>query len=546
VLQALDESDLVGLDLETTGLNPRTDRVRLLSLATARGLFVLDCFAVDPRPLFDALGEKTIIGQHLLFDLSFLSALGFTTGSVFDTMLMSQLLTAGTRDANSLAAIVQRELGQTLPKELQQADWSGDLSGAQLRYAATDVKFLHDLHHTLTAKLKAAGLELVAEIENRCLPAMVWLARSGVLFDRASWAGLAGTAVTAAENLSRQLDAMAPAKDGELYGAGWNWDSPAQILDVFKVLGIKATGTADGELAKIDHPLAALLRKYREARKRCSTYGKDWLKHVATDSRIYAAWHQMGAAASGRMSCSGPNLQNLPRDPAYRRCFCAPEGRMLVKADYSQIELRIAAKVAGDTAMMEVYRRRQDLHALTAQRLLGKSDVSKQDRQLAKAANFGLLYGMGARGYRAYARNNYGVEMTERQAQGYREAFFAAYPGLRRWHRSMKDGAVATRTLTGRRRLGVDRFSEKLNTPVQGTGADGLKLAMALLWEQRDQCPGAFPVLAVHDEIVVECNTDQAEAVADWVKSAMVEAMAPLIDPVPVEVEVETSPTWGG
>jgi DNA polymerase-1 len=122
---------------------------------------------------------------------------------------------------------------------------------------------------------------------------------------------------------------------------------------------------------------------------------------------------------------------------------------VLVKADYSQIELRIAAKVANEQNMIAAYGRGDDLHALTARAVLGKLDVTKADRQLAKAVNFGLLYGMGARGFRAYARSNYAVELTEAQAEQYRAAFVAAYPGLRRWHAKAggtKDQPIETRT----------------------------------------------------------------------------------------------------
>jgi DNA polymerase-1 len=220
-----------------------------------------------------------------------------------------------------------------------------------------------------------------------------------------------------------------------------------------------------------------------------------------------------------------------------------------VKADYSQIELRIAAKVSGDEALLEAYAGGDDLHTRTARRVLGARQVTKKDRQVAKALNFGLLYGMGAKRFRDYAKSEYDLDLTLEDAEHCRAAFFQAYPGLARWHRRVGasgDGAVQTRTLAGRRRVGVTRFSEKLNTPVQGTGADGLKLALALLWERRDQCPGAFPVLAVHDEVVIECDADQAEAVSAWVRAAMIEAMAPLIAPVPVEVEVKVGRTWGG
>jgi DNA polymerase-1 len=313
-------------------------------------------------------------------------------------------------------------------------------------------------------------------------------------------------------------------------------------------MGIELECTDDDALATVSHPLAELVRKYRAARKRASTYGTEWLQHVSPDGRVYAGWRQIGAD-SGRMSCTDPNLQNLPRGAAYRRCFRAPAGRVLLKADYSQIELRIAAKVSGDQAMLDAYRRGEDLHTLTARRVLGIEEVSKEHRQLAKALNFGLLYGMGARGFQVYAKSQYGVDLTETQARDYRQAFFDAYPGLAHWHADIKRRRpTETRTLVGRRRLVDKQLSDtlRLNSPVQGTGADGLKVALALLWERRCQCQGAVPVLAVHDEIVVEALEDRVEEATAWLRDAMRDAMAPLIAPVPVEVEVKASATWGG
>jgi DNA polymerase-1 len=291
-----------------------------------------------------------------------------------------------------------------------------------------------------------------------------------------------------------------------------------------------------------------LLRAYRAAKKRATTYGPTWVKNSYAGGRVYAGWHQLGAA-SGRTICAKPNLQNLPRDVRYRRCIVAPPGRTLVKGDYSQIELRLAAKIAGERAMIDAYRQGEDLHTLTARTILGQAAVSTADRQLAKAVNFGLIYGMGAKRFRRNARSTFGVELTEAEAERYRAAFFAAYPALARWHaRAERTGfqRLDTRTLAGRRRLYVAKYTEKLNTPVQGSGADGLKAALALLWERRAECPEAFPILAVHDEIVVECNAGQAEAAGQWLKQAMLDGMTPLADPVPVEVEVAVARTWGG
>jgi DNA polymerase-1 len=555
VATAVAASALVGLDIETTGLDPRCDRVRLLSLGwdTTDGgtaTYVVDCFAVDPAPLWAALASVPVVGHNLTFDLQFLARLGFEPGACRDTLLESQVLHAGERGLrHSLAACCERELGEAVSKEEQVSDWSGDLTPDQRRYAARDADLARRLHNALMPTLAAAGLTETAAIENRALPAVAWLSSSGVGFDRAAWLALADGARAEAERLAGELDRAAPPRSQrEMFGSGWKWDSPQHVAAALQAVGCPVQGTDDDTLAAVDHPLARLLRDYRASKKLATTYGSKWLKQSYTGGRVYAGWRQLGAH-SGRMACSAPNLQNLPRDARYRRCFTAPPGRVLVKADYSQIELRIAAKVAGETAMIEAYRRGDDLHTLTARLLLGPEDVSKADRQLAKSVNFGLLYGMGAKAFRAYARSNYGVELTEAEAEQYRKAFFAAYPALRRWHGQVgrtQDRPVDTRTLAGRRCRNVMRFSEKLNLGVQGTGADGLKRALALLWERRGECAGAVPVLAVHDEIVVECDADRAQAAAEWLKRAMLDGMAPLVAPVPVEVEVAVARTWGG
>ncbi|MBO0698493.1 MAG: hypothetical protein J2P46_08870 [Zavarzinella sp.] len=554
VVNAVAESRLVGLDCETTGLDPRTARVRLISLDCetvdgGRFTYLVDAFAVDPTPLWGPLAEAEVVAHNAAFDLAFLACLGFEPGRAHDTLLLSQVFYAGARTRgeaptrHALKDCAARELGRELAKDLQASDWSGPLSSDQLSYAATDAAILVPLFRALTDKLKAAGLDRAAALESAALPCVVWLGRSGVPFDRDGWRALAARAKADADRLTAELDAAAPARPDTLFAEPWNWDSPEQVQKALALAGCKLDSTRDGVLAAVDHPLARLLRAHRDARKRETTYGEAWLAHVGPDGRVYPRWVQFGAN-SGRMACSTPNMQNLPRGD-YRRCVAAPPGRALVKADYSQIELRIAAKVSGDRALAAAYERGEDLHMLTARQVLGIAEVTKEHRQLAKALNFGLLYGMGANGFRAYARSHYGLELTEGQANEYREAFFRTYPGLRRWHRSVGDGPVDTRTLAGRRVLGVRQFNEKLNLPVQGTGADGLKAALGLLWERRGECPGAVPVLAVHDELVVECDAGQADRAAQWLRRAMQDGMAPLVAPVPVEVEVKVGRTWG-
>jgi DNA polymerase-1 len=569
VVGAVGSATLIGLDTETTGLNPRTDRVRLLQLAIdgSPTVYIIDLFSIDTAalvPLFSALAGKPLVMHNADFDLGFLTRLGFVPGVIHDTLILSKLV-YGTRQPkgfHGLKEAVARELGRSIDKEEQASDWSApELTGEQLVYAANDAAVLLPLYEALLGKIESAGLERVADIERRAVPAVAWLAGSGVDIDRAAWEALAREGEAEAERLSAALDAVAPLRPGD--DPKWNWNSWQQVVEAFKLRGIDLPGTADAVLAAVKHPMAAALRELRAARKLVSVYGQKWLRNVADDGRVYADWSQLGSDA-GRMSCAGPNLQQLPRDKRYRKCFVAPPGRVLVKADYSQIELRIAAKVSGNEALLGVYQRGEDIHVLTAQRVLGGEEVTPEQRQLAKAVNFGLLYGMGVNGFRSYAKSNYGVELKEAEAGRYREAFFEAYPGLGAWHyrtgcenwshHTGRGGPAETRTLAGRRRLFAresvqkkihGQVRERLNSPVQGTGADGLKLALALLWERRDQCPGAFPVLVVHDEIVVECDQAQAVTVADWLKAAMMDAMSPLIEPVPVEVDVKVGRSWG-
>jgi len=180
--------------------------------------------------------------------------------------------------------------------------------------------------------------------------------------------------------------------------------------------------------------------------------------------------------------------------------------------------------------------------------VLGRSNgaVSKADRQAAKALNFGLIYGMGAPRLREHAALNYGVSLSERDAVAFRSKFFNTYPGLKRWHDSQKRGLCETRTLAGRRRLSIDAFTKKVNTPVQGTAGDGMKGALALLWKTRDRCPSAAPVVCVHDEIVVECDVEEAERVRDWLIECMVRGMGVFLPHVPVAVDAAIINNWSG
>jgi DNA polymerase-1 len=551
----------VALDLETTGLDPRKDSVRLLSLATKTGTYIVDCRRVDPTELLPILTEATVVAHNALFDLGFLSPLGFEVGKVVDTMILSQLLYAGSKveplkrgqTSHSLDSVVERELGIELDKTHQSSDWGNTLTPEMIEYAARDVEILIPLHEVLKAKIEEAGLTYVAEIEHRTLAAVVWMSSTGVPIDASGWREHARRIEADTERLESELKALAPEHPD---GKAWNFGSPQQVRKAAKLLGADLPDTKDETLALSakEHEFISALRDYRKASKLASTYGTTWLENgYCEDGRIYASWRQL-RAATGRMACDHPNLQNIPRSGPLRSYIRPPVGRVYVIADYSQIELRIAAKISGDTEMLSAYTEGRDLHTLTAQNLTGCKDVSKDDRKLAKAVNFGLLYGMGSKGLQSYALRSYGVQMSPEEAALYRRRFFQTYPGLKRWHenerRAWLCGETETRTLTGRRRMDVGRLTDRLNAPVQGTGADSLKLALALLWERRGECPGAVPVLVCHDEVVVECDAEKAADAKAWLKKAMIEGMEAVLHGmdevnVPVEIEAQVARSWG-
>jgi DNA polymerase I len=204
--------------------------------------------------------------------------------------------------------------------------------------------------------------------------------------------------------------------------------------------------------------------------------------------------------------------------------------------------------------MLTAFRAGKDLHVLTASQVLGipEDQVEKDQRQLAKALNFGLIYGMGAQRLEEHAWTTYRVRMREDEATHHRQRFFQTYRGIQQWHRQTAarlkgEQALAPRTLAGRRRLGVGKFTEALNTPVQGTGADGLKLALARLFASRDEAPNTRLIAVVHDEILAECPEADAESTAEWLARYMTTAMQELVgDVVPIRVDVTHGPSWAG
>lgn len=588
VLAATEGAPVVGLDTETTGLDPHVDRVRTIQLATGDAAWVVDAWEVrDIGALRDWLAARARAGLRTVahnakFDLSMLrAALGgapLAEVAVSDPMLWSQLLACGlpVDGGHGLAAVVKRWLGVELPKEEQKGDWTGPLRPEQVAYAARDawtlVPLADAMQHGVGGRkgVIAEGLARVAALEDACVLSVADMEYDGIAFDLPYWGGL--TAEIRAEAAAAKAEALRvlvpesagrPAPVGRqknIFGEVMadpdpvNLDSPAQVLAALRALGLEVDGTAEAVLKPLaaDNPGVAALLRYKKQSKLLSAFGEAMPKHVNPQTgRIHAHYHQLCANGVGRFSCSGPNVQQVPHDPRFRKAFVAPEGRRLVIADLSQIELRIMAKLSGDKRMLEAYRNGEDLHRLTASLVAGVplAEVTKAQRQMSKAVNFGLCYGMSANGLRTYALNSYGVAMSQEDAETFRRRYFEAYSGVTAFHwRQDREarGAMETRTLLGRCRRWADAnmgLPELANSPDQGTGADILKRAMVLVRPTLLRA-GAHLVASVHDELVVEAPEGCADEVKDAVRDALISAGVDLLETVPVDAEAAVGATW--
>jgi len=560
-LPAIKDAKILAVDTETTGLDPHVNQLRLIQIAVA-GLpvFVIDCFSFLPEGIDiikEILETRAVkIFQNAKFDLQFFMALKIYPAPIFDTMLAAQLLrTSGGPSRVGLDALAQHYLDETLPKDEQKSDWSGELSESQLEYAANDADVLFRLREVMVKKIYENNLSDIALIEFSCVSAVAQIEYAGISLDIPRWDKLLAETVKERDEAIEILYTYTgkPTVQMNLFGDdtvyGHNFDSNPFVLDLLHQNGIHTNSTSKHDLTPYaNEPLVKAISSYRKAAKSLSSflYPIPGMIHQKT-GRLHPKYGQNGAW-SGRMACWGPNIQQIPRSASFRECFVAPPGRKLIIADYSQIELRVAAEITQDSRMITAYRNGDDLHTLTASLMLGKSVdiITKQERQAAKAVNFGLIYAMGAAGLQQYSAQSYGVEMTLEQAEEFRNRFFRAYTGIEKWHRRLKkEPPTESRTLTGRKftfssNAGLAALS---NTPVQGTAADIAKKALGLL-VNRLKGSDTRIVGVVHDEILLESPDENADEMAVLLKSTMEEAGNSILKYVPCQADVNVSENW--
>jgi DNA polymerase-1 len=471
-------------------------------------------------------------------------------------MLAAQVLDGGRQGAAyGLEAVAERYLAESPDKSEQRSDWSGELSGRQLEYAARDAAVLLPLREKLLESLEAEDLVRVSKIEFAAVGSIAEMELAGVKLDVARWKELEKTVRVRRDEAALALEAHFPEPEGVLplegLGPRLNLNSPQQITDAFRSIGIELADTKVWTLLKVDHPAARDLLRYRELQKKLGTYLETYPKFIHPKTgRIHASFLQC-RVPTGRLACANPNIQQIPHEDEFRRCFVAEEGHTLVIADYSQIELRILAEVSGDPAFVDAFQKGEDLHSLTAATMYGvpMEEVTKDQRSDAKRINFGLMYGRGAKSLSAQ------LGTDEARGRQLIDEYFANYPKVQRFlqrtaNRATRDRTL--RTLAGRiRKFGNDPVEddrgamrrEAMNYPIQGSSADIAKLALAYI--RRDlHGMDARLVNSIHDEFVVECREDLAAEVSEKMSSAMTKAGERILEKVPVEVEVTVSREW--
>ena len=591
-LKKLNDAKLIAFDTETTGLDAQQAQLVGVSFAVKPGeaayiplthsyMGVPDQLDRDTvlralKPLLED-PNKAKVGQHAKFDINILAncAIGgdqangiAVQGVAFDTMLESYVLdsTATRHDMDSLAL---KYLGHTTTsfqdiagkgvKQLTFDQISLELAGP---YAAEDADVTLRLHHVLHEKLQAIPSlnSVLTDIEMPLVPVLARIERQGALVD----AKLLGVQSVELGDKMVALEREA----FEIAGEEFNLGSPKQLgVILYEKLGLPIISkTAKGqpstaeavlaELAEQDFPLPKVLMQYRSMSKLKSTYTDRLPEQInPRTGRIHTSYHQ-AVTATGRLSSSDPNLQNIPIRTAegrrIRQAFVAPKGYKLLAADYSQIELRIMAHLAKDEGLLHAFRNNLDVHSATAAEVFGVelSDVTTDQRRSAKAINFGLIYGMSAFGLAKQ------IGVDRKQSQAYIDRYFARYPGVLEYMERTRTQAAEqgyVETIFGRRlylpeinaknpalRKGAERTA--INAPMQGTAADIIKKAMVAVdnWLTASGLD-ARVILQVHDELVLEVREDLVDQVRDEIRLHMSEA-ATLA--VPLVVEVGVGDNW--
>lgn len=598
------EATVLGFDIETgkkkdyigdpvAGLCPYRSFPSLLQFydSTTSTCYLFDTLLLSRDRLVPILSEKRLVAHNAIFDLQHIKHAYGVAPKIDCSMIMYNMVRCaefssieeeenyieeewdgeegdGTalnwlakyeRHGASLRTVTAKLLGIRVEKELQLSNWTDrPLSARQLVYAANDARFTFEIGRILSNKLIDFKMQEVYALNRNAMHPVTDMILNGCEIDR--------------EAHAKDIKLWAKQKDAlhvqvlKIFGKDANIRSTHQISNwLEKNLPTKyqhqwarseKTGKLKSDaktLSKFAHlPFVAPLLSYKKLDKLLSTYGQSLLDKICPVTKRLHGSFTLGYTATGRLSSRSPNLQNLPRDTDIRGIFRAANGHLLLGADYSQIELRAAGMLSGDKTMLKAYEQGLDLHTYLASRISGRpmDRVTKEQRQLSKAINFGLLFGLGAKGLVEYAQWNYGVTLTIDEAYNHVRTFFDTYSGYSAWQQTKRDEAALTQQIATKlgkvRRLTDKRvFTCSVNHPVQGSAAEVVITALNMLHKPL-RAANIKVINCIHDEILLECpKNKQAEGTA-ILRTCMEKAMLKVFPGASLNklVEVKSGLTW--
>jgi DNA polymerase-1 len=556
-----DDPQIIFFDIETSGpgkrgaLDPQKNKIELIQLningdiilCTPRG-----CSSDDLTIFAKDLFRHYIVGHNLLFDNStFYRKTGKLPTYVFDTLQAEILINMATKGRNyhsvfkntGYGFVTKKYCNIRLDKSNQTSDWSSNWTKSQLRYAKKDVEYLPEILQSQIKQLNEIDSSLaedkfgvknaIARLEMKCLLSLFKLRVNGIPVNRPFIEKRRYDSYIEENQIKKKLQNLFPFVD--------NYNSGPQMLAACERKGISMPNYQRTTISKYadQYEEVAIIEKFKKA-----TQIQKNLKKYKGDI-VYPEWVLIGSPP-GRMATKKPPVQNIPR--AIKEDFYDPRIN-LIRADYPAIELRICAQYVGEKSMIEAFNQDKDLHKLTASLVVGKpvEKITKEERQLAKAMNYGLIYGMGAKRFMLNSKDMFGLKMTLEEAMKYKESFYRAYPKIHQWHnavgRELLNGGITVKTLMGRKIwYPEDDYNNALNAPIQGTGADIFKLAVTALEKELEQFSTAKILTLIHDEIIVDAGEENLEKVGESLKYAMEKAAKILMPDIITPIDVEYFP----
>ena len=590
----LSDQTVLGVDTETSGKCFTSKKVVMFQIGTKDVQYVIDTRYIGIEPLIPILENPNIVKifHNIKFDYKFLKAQwGTDIKNPYDTMLAEGVINCGKLKVGySLNALTQRYLDKELNKEVRNKFVGLDgkpFNTEQILYGAEDVEHLLDIRLLQLVKIKELDLEKVLHLENNAALAFADIEFNGLCFDSKAWLAIADDTEEIVKVMESDLDEMIYAlnlnkfikrsfqtdmfiEPEEIRKIDIKWSSPTQVLQVFKEYGLDIEKVNAFELSR--HKNKAFVTKYlryKEKQKVVSTYGKSFLKYVMKDGKVRTSFWQIlntGRVSSGMKSDNKPNMQNIPADNKFRNCFKARDGYSLVSVDYSGQELGIIASGSKDPVWMKARKEEADLHSICADMVFkdkwrqADADEKKKLRTMIKTINFGLAYGMSK------FKLSDTLQISVDEAEALIKQYFTEFPKIGgflnilgdygkqhghirtfkpyrriRWFENWRNNMSPKKDF---KELGAIERASK-NTPIQGTGADMIKLAMVKIRDHINETQ--FPahiVTQVHDEIGVEVRDDVAEEWASIQCKLMREAGETIIPDFPMGVDYTITKEW--